>query len=58
MGLRNALFASAMGCFMGGAGVVVSSFLGAGRAPARSAVLGAAGFMGTIFGVGTFVRGR
>ena len=56
--ISKALYSTFAGCVMGGGGVLVSSLLVAGKMPPRANVLGAAGFMGCVLGVGSFVRGR
>lgn len=58
MGLRSMLAAGAMGATVGGMGAVVGSVMQIGRAPPKSTIATAAAFMGTMFGVGTVVRGR
>ena len=58
MAFRNALMSALMGACVGGGGVIVGSLIQIGRAPPRSQVMGAAAFMGTVLGVGSFVRGR
>ena len=50
------LLSGAMGAFIGGAGVVVHSVMQGGRMPPPQQVAAAAGFMGTMFGVGAVVR--
>ena len=56
--LTGALTAGAMGAVVGGGAVVVSSMMSIGRMPPRGNVAGAAGFMATMFGVGSVVRKR
>ena len=56
--MRNALVSAAMGATIGAMGTVVGTMIQVGRPPPTSNVLGAAAFMGTVLGVGSFVRGR
>ena len=56
--LRSMLASAAMGAAIGGTGVTVSSLLQVGRMPPTQHVLGAAGFMGSVLGIGSVVRQR
>ena len=56
MGLRSMMASAAMGAAIGAGGVAVSSMLHAGRMPPMQHVLGAAGFMGSVLGIGSVVR--
>lgn len=47
---------AALGAFVGGAGMTISSLLQAGRMPPKANVMGAAAFMGTVMGAGSMVR--
>ena len=52
----NSLFSAAMGAFIGAGGMAVGSIMQIGRLPPKSNMMGAAAFMGTVMGAGSFVR--
>ena len=55
-GLYTAAMSAAMGAFIGAGGMAVSSMLQVGRLPPKANMAGAAAFMGTVLGAGSFVR--
>ena len=58
MALKSFVMAGIMGGVVGALGASVGSFLQVGRLPPGPQMGGAAAFMGTMFAVGTVVRGR
>ena len=56
--MASMLLSGVMGAVVGGMGVVVHSVMQVGRMPPPQQVAAAAGFMGTMFGVGSVVRQR
>ena len=56
--LSRMLMGGAMGATVGAMATIAHGVMQIGRVPPSSQIAGAAAFMGTMFGVGSVVRGR